>query len=158
MDSAPRSYAHVQVGTTILFSLVAAAIITVASLTFATRTVGGIRALPAPALAAVGVALVALIGAAVVFSRLDIRVESGELSWRFGLGLLEHRIPLSDIVSANVVTNPIWAGYGVRRLPGGWLYNVAGRQAVELQLRDGRRVRVGSDEPDALAQAISGGR
>ena len=151
-------YAHTQSGTAILWSLAAAAIIVVASLALTTRATGGIGALPAPALAIVGMVLVILLATAVVFSRLNVRVDNGELSWRFGLGFLEHKVPLSDIVSADVVTNPIWAGFGVRRLPNAWLYNVSGRRAVELVTRDGRRVRIGSDEPEALLQAVGGRR
>ena len=158
MDKSAQSYSHTQSGTTIIWSLVAAAIIVVGSLFLTTRSSGGIGAPPVPALAVVGLVLVILLSAAVVFSRLNVRVENGVLSWRFGLGFLEHKVPLSDIVSANVVTNPIWAGFGVRRLPDAWLYNVSGTKAVELVMRDGRRVRVGSDEPEALAQAIAAGR
>ena len=158
MERQPQSYAHTQFGAAILWSLAAAAIIVVGSLALTTRATGGIRALPTPALAIVAAVLVILLVTAVVFSRLTVRVENHELSWRFGLGLLEHTVPLSDIVSADVVTNPIWAGYGVRRLPNAWLYNVSGRQAVELVTRDGRRVRVGSDEPEALLQAVGGRR
>jgi hypothetical protein len=158
MDKATQSYSHTQFGTAILLSVAAAAIFMVTILALTTRSSGGIRALPVPALATVGLMLVMLLASALVFTRLNVRVGTGEVSWRFGLGLLEHRIPISDIVSATVVTNPIIAGFGVRRLPDGWLYNVSGTKAVELMIRDGRRVRIGSDEPEALAQAIAAGR
>ena len=158
MDKSAQSYSHTQSGTTIIWSLAAAAIIVVGSLFLTTRATGGIGALPAPALGIVGFVLVILLSAAVVFSRLNVRVENGELSWRFGLGFLEHKVSLSDIASATVVTNPMWAGFGVRRLPNAWLYNVSGTKAVELVMRDGRRVRIGSDEPEALQQAVGGRR
>jgi hypothetical protein len=158
MDKSAQSYAHTQSGTTIIWSLAAAAIIVVGSLFLTTRATGGIGALPTPALAIVGVVLVILLSAGVVFSRLNVRVENGELSWRFGLGFLEHKVPLSDIASATVVTNPVWAGFGVRRLPNAWLYNVSGTRAVELVMRDGSRVRIGSDEPEALQRAVDGRR
>jgi hypothetical protein len=34
------------------------------------------------------------------------------------------------------------------------LYNVSGTDAVEIELRSGRRFRIGTDEPKVLAQAI----
>lgn len=34
------------------------------------------------------------------------------------------------------------------------MYNVAGYDAVELELRSGRVFRIGTDEPDALLAAI----
>ncbi|HMG70293.1 MAG TPA: hypothetical protein VK544_04210 [Gemmatimonadaceae bacterium] len=158
MDKAAQSYSHTQFGTVVLLSLAAAAIIMVASFALTTGSSGGIGAMPVPALAIVGLVLVILLVLAVVFAQLNVRVGNGEVSWRFGLGLLEHRIAISDIVSAAVVTNPILAGYGVRWLPDGWLYNVSGTKAVELVMRNGRRVRIGSDEPEALAQAIAAAR
>jgi hypothetical protein len=38
--------------------------------------------------------------------------------------------------------------------PHGWLYNVAGRGAVEITLKGGRRFRIGTDEPERLCYAI----
>ena len=158
MDRAAQSYSHTQFGTAVLLSLAVAAIIMVASLTLTTGSSGGISAMSGPALAIVGLVMVILLAAAVVFAQLNVRVGDGEVSWRFGFGLLEHRIPISEIVNATVVTNPIIAGYGVRRLADGWLYNVSGTKAVELVMRDGSRVRIGSDEPEALKQAIAAAR
>jgi hypothetical protein len=54
------------------------------------------------------------------------------------------------------VRNPWYYGWGVRLTPHGILYNVSGLNAVELLLDDGRRVRVGTDEPDALVRALAG--
>jgi hypothetical protein len=34
------------------------------------------------------------------------------------------------------------------------LYNVSGTNAVEIKLRSGRRFRIGTDEPEALARAL----
>jgi hypothetical protein len=44
---------------------------------------------------------------------------------------------------------------GIRLSPGGVLWNVSGLDAVELSLDGGRRFRVGTDEPRALAAAIA---
>jgi hypothetical protein len=35
-----------------------------------------------------------------------------------------------------------------------WLWNVSGYQAVELTLNNGKRFRLGSDEPEALVNAL----
>jgi len=37
----------------------------------------------------------------------------------------------------------------------GWLYNVASGGAVQLTLGDGRRLRVGPDEPEELCRLIA---
>ena len=158
MNRAAQSYSHTQFGTAIVLTFAAAAIVMVASLALTTGSSGGIGAMPVPALAIFGLVLVILLATAVVFAQLNVRVGNGEVSWRFGLGLLEHKIPISEIVSATVVTNPIIAGFGIRWLPDGWLYNVSGTKAVQLVMVDGRHVRIGTDEPEALAQAIAAGR
>jgi hypothetical protein len=38
--------------------------------------------------------------------------------------------------------------------PHGWLFNVAGSEAVELRFDSGTKVRIGSDEPSQLMAAI----
>jgi hypothetical protein len=35
-----------------------------------------------------------------------------------------------------------------------WLWNVSGMGAVELQLKNGSRFRIGTDEPETLARAV----
>ena len=46
----------------------------------------------------------------------------------------------------------------MRRLRDGWLYNVSGRRAVELELPGGRTFTIGTDEPDTLLAAIERAR
>jgi hypothetical protein len=63
-------------------------------------------------------------------------------------------VQLADIASCAVVQNPWWYGWGIRLTPQGWLYNVAGRSAVEIRLKSGKRFRIGTDEPQQLCQAL----
>ena len=65
------------------------------------------------------------------------------------------RYYFKDIVSADVVRNPIIYGWGMHMIPRGWVYNVSGRSAVEVNLKDGTRLRLGTDEPEALVRAIT---
>ena len=41
--------------------------------------------------------------------------------------------------------------------PWGWMYNVSGLDAVEIELKGGGRFRIGTDEPDELVRAIRQG-
>ncbi len=91
----------------------------------------------------------------VLFSSLTIEVDDQELRWRFGLGVWRKSVALADIVIATPVRNPWWYGLGIHLTPYGWLYNVGGLDAVQIVLRDGRRVRLGTDEPDRLAHALA---
>jgi hypothetical protein len=46
-------------------------------------------------------------------------------------------------------------GWGIHYYGKGWLYNVAGLDAVEIRLTSGRRLRIGTDEPEVPCEAIS---
>ena len=88
-------------------------------------------------------------------SKLTIVVRPTELEWYFGPGILGHTVQRADIAGANVVRNVWWYGWGIHRTPHGWLYNVAGLDAVEVTLRNGKRFRLGSDEAATLARALT---
>jgi hypothetical protein len=45
-------------------------------------------------------------------------------------------------------------GWGIHRLARGWIYNVSGWEAVEIELASGSVHRIGTDEPRALLAAI----
>jgi hypothetical protein len=102
--------------------------------------------------------LVLLAVMAVLFASLTIEIQGGLLTVWFGPGLIRKRVPLATIRSCEVVRNPWWYGWGIRWTPRGWLYNVSGHSAVELTLQNGRRLRIGTDEPERLCQAIDQAR
>ncbi len=87
------------------------------------------------------------------FTRLTVAV-SDEIRVFFGAGRPSRRIYPADIVAVGVVRNSPWYGWGIRWIPGGWLWNAWGLDAVELSLRRGRRLRIGTDQPGDLAAAI----
>lgn len=93
----------------------------------------------------------------ILFSSLTVLVDDATLAWWFGPGapgIVRKSVPLSDIATVSVVRNPFWYGWGIHLTPQGWLYNIAGRDAVEVTLGSGKRFRLGTDEPTTLAQAI----
>jgi len=94
---------------------------------------------------------------AFAFSSLTIAVRDGQLSWWFGPGIVKKTVPLSTITSAEPTTTSIFNGWGIHLTGRGWLYNVAGRQAVLITQQDGKRFLLGTDEPDTLAQVIRTG-
>lgn len=89
------------------------------------------------------------------FSRLTVAVADGEVSATFGLGRPHRAIPLSSVVGAKQVRNSWIQGWGVRSVSDGWMYNVWGLDAVELQLDTGKVFRIGTDDGDRLHAAIS---
>ena len=90
-----------------------------------------------------------------LFSSLTIEITGEELTHYFGPGFWKKRYQLSDIESVEVVRNSWIYGWGIRLTPHGWLYNVSGLEAVQIQLRSGRKFRIGTDEPHDLKDAIN---
>lgn len=99
-------------------------------------------------------ALVVLIAIAVLFSSLTVEVSDDELRWRFGPGFWTYRLPLGDIEKVAVVRNRWTNGFGIRMAPGFRLYNVSGLDAVELRLKSKDIKRIGTDDPQGLANAL----
>jgi hypothetical protein len=98
--------------------------------------------------------LILLLAVAAVFSSLTVEVSDNELRWHFGPGLWAYRVPLSDIQTVAAVRNHWWNGFGIRIGTGFRLYNVSGLDAVELRLKSSDVRRIGTDDPQGLAQAL----
>jgi len=119
-------------------------------------TVGAVVALVAPRLPMAGLPLVAVCAVTLLlFGALTVELSHDQLRLWFGLGLVRRRIPLAGISAFRAVRNPWYCGWGIRRGPTGWLWNVSGLDAVELTFTDGRRFRVGTDEPGELVAALA---
>lgn len=109
----------------------------------------------AQSLTAFGVMVLITTLAAALFGTLTTTVDDASVLVQFGrLGLLRERIAIADITSARVVRNSVIHGIGMRYIHHGRLWNVWGLDAVELQLRNGTRFRIGTDEPQALLAAL----
>jgi hypothetical protein len=91
------------------------------------------------------------------YAKLIVTVTDAAVEVRFR-PFLTRTIPLSDIEKTEARTYaPLreYGGWGVRgSLRGTRAYNVSGNQGVELTLRDGRKLMLGSQRADHLARAI----
>ncbi len=88
------------------------------------------------------------------FYQLTTIVTESTLTVRYGIGLLAFRFPLSEITQITERTVPWYAGYGIRWVGDAWLFNVSGRDAIEVTFASGRKVWVGTDDPDGLAAIL----
>ena len=96
-----------------------------------------------------------LLAAIALFYALTIEIRDDTLYIRMGIGLIRKKVPLSNIAQARVVRIPLWAGWGIHGLPGvSWVWNVSGRDGVQLDFVKGGRLIVGTDEPEELVRAI----
>lgn len=91
----------------------------------------------------------------VLFHSLTVRVSNKTIHLSFGVGLIRKSFSIEDINEASAVSNRWYHGWGIKKISGGWLYNVSGFDAVEIKLKNGRRNRIGTDEPKKLLAAIS---
>ncbi len=96
-----------------------------------------------------------LVATLVLFFSLTVKVDRHAVIVAFGPGLVHKRIPLTQVRACRTVRNKWYYGWGLRIIPGGLLYNVAGLDAVELEMNNGHRYRIGTNEPDRLKQIIS---
>ncbi len=90
-----------------------------------------------------------------LFYSLTVEIDAEHLVFWFGPGLIRKRIGLNQIAACRVVRNRFWHGWGIHRYGNGWLYNVSGFDAVELTLQSGKQLRVGTDDPHQLHEAVS---
>ena len=88
------------------------------------------------------------------FYQLTTIVTESTLTVRYGVGLLAFRFPLSEITQITERSVPWYAGYGIRWVGDAWLFNVSGNDAIEVTFASGRKVWVGTDDPDGLAAIL----
>lgn len=89
-----------------------------------------------------------------VFHSLRVRVSRNDIVLAFGIGLVRKSFAIDHIQTAAIVKNHWYNGWGIRWIRGGWLFNVSGFDAVEIRLKNGRRYRIGTDQPRKLHAAI----
>lgn len=91
----------------------------------------------------------------IMFFGMTVIITDNEIMIRLGIGLITKSIKLSEIQSVATVKYPVYFGYGVRITPGGVLYNVNGRHAVEIVLKNKKKtIQIGTNDWDNLRNAI----
>ncbi len=138
-----KPYVHTQVGSVLLaiYGVVIPIVVYLVGVT-------GFALLPLAA-------LILVVLAAVAFATLRVSVDDRIILIRFGPGVFSRAFSLGDIDTHEVVRNRWYYGLGIRYIPGGWLFAVSGLSAVELQMKNGKRYRIGTDDPEGLSDAIT---
>ncbi len=103
---------------------------------------------------AFGVLLI-LLGCLFLFPTLTVKCDEQKLEVRFGLGLIRKRLLYKDIHSCKVVKNLWIYGFGIRLIPSGWMFNVSGLSALELQFKNGKKFRIGTDDSEKLFEFVN---
>ncbi|MFZ6733293.1 hypothetical protein ACO0LG_15300 [Undibacterium sp. Ji42W] len=91
-----------------------------------------------------------------ILGNLTIRVDATHLSWRFGwLGWPVWTVALADIRLAEPASTSFLDGWGIRRTRQGMLYNAHGKQAIRLSMRNGKSIRLGTQDPQRLLSYLT---
>ena len=153
----PVEYSHTQRGPSHWFALIVGIIVSGLPLVFGEVRVAVILALSA--------ALPAFL-VAWAFSAMTVTVDADVVEVRFRLGWPHRSIKRRNIASHEAVRSPWWYGWGLRFIPGGFMWNVWGLDSVELQMapdasdsflfadRPGKTFRIGTDDPEGLDRAL----
>lgn len=90
-----------------------------------------------------------------IFWSLTISITSTHISHAFHFGFWKKTYALSEIASFSAQKKPFWTGWGIRWMPDGWLYNVAGNDIIRIVFTNGSIVYVGTDEAQNLCAALA---
>ena len=141
------SYQHTQSGWPVRFAfgLTALGLLVMATIQpFAGRTPSAVLLIGALATAALGL----------LWSRLSVEIKGEQLRWSFGPGWPRFSLALSDIATVEITRTTFWQGWGIHRTRHGWLYNIAGWDAVRIVRNDAKQLLLGTDEPQRLKSAL----
>ena len=89
-----------------------------------------------------------------LFHSLTVRVTGDDITLAFGIGVIRKSFLIDDVESAAQVRTRWINGWGIKKIKGGWLYNVSGYDAVEIRMKNGRIYQIGTDQPNELQTAI----
>lgn len=91
------------------------------------------------------------------FSTLNVTIDANHLKIKFGYGIIRKSFNLSEITSAKAVRNHWYYGWGIRiwLWPYMVIFNVSGLDAVEIEMKNKKIYRIGTDEPESLENSIT---
>lgn len=139
-------YRHTQTGPWWIFAVGIVALVVVGGVA------GDADALLAALLAVFAVLMVAVL---LIATRLTVVADPEGLTLFFGWGWPRKRILFANVERATQVRNSWWYGFGIRKIPRGWMWNVYGLDAIEVTSTAGKPFRIGTDEPEALLAVVS---
>ena len=89
-----------------------------------------------------------------LFYALTVKISDGKLKFWFGIGLIRKTFSLEEIHSTKEVKDPWYYFWGVKSIPGGWLYAIAPGNALEIALKNGKIIHLGTNQSKKLKEAI----
>jgi len=100
------------------------------------------------------VALLLQLLATLAFCSSVITITAGSVSIHYGPGWFRRSVALKEIAACRIVRNTFAYGWGMRKAEHGYSIRLSNASAVAFELRNGRRVQIGTDRPIALVEAV----
>ncbi len=89
------------------------------------------------------------------FYSFTIQIADGNIKFWFGFGVARKSLPLEGILSVEIVKNPWYYLWGIKSIPGGWLYSIApGGRAIELIFKDDKKIHLGTNNSEEIKQRL----
>lgn len=91
------------------------------------------------------------------FHHLTVADQGEQLAMRFGpVPLFRRTVQYDDIDKAEVGRTTILDGWGIHySVRGGWVWNLWGRDCVVVHFKNGRVLRIGTDDAENLARFLN---
>jgi hypothetical protein len=145
-------YTHIGIATIILIIL--AAVLTAYVVNSALDSIAG--PVPGPVPVGIGLLVVGIfVFALAAFYSFTIQIAGGELNIWFGIGVGKKSFAINDIRSNELVKMPWYYFWGIKSIPGSWMYSIApGGKALELDFMDGGKIRLGIHRSTKIVKKI----
>lgn len=90
-----------------------------------------------------------------IFGHLKICLDERCLRWHFGFfSWPRWQLTYAEIAGVEVCESLWYEGKGIRFTKEGMLYNASGKGAIRITKTDGKKLRIGSTEPEKLCAAL----
>lgn len=149
-----NQYKHTQIGYLMLVVTLAVLVFFVWIYTMALNEVPAVDSGPNLAVSAVMFFVIFIL---LSFAKLNVSIDEKYLKVKFGYGIFKKSFLVDEIVSAKIVKNKWYYGWGVRLWfwPRMFIYNVSGFDAVEIKMTNGKIYRIGTNQPQQLELEIN---
>lgn len=95
-----------------------------------------------------------LLALLITFVAQTVEVNSEKVKIGLGPGIHLKTILIDEIIDCCVIRTTWKSMMGFGRPPSNPTYGISGLDAIELDLRNGSSIRIGTDEPDELARVV----
>lgn len=101
-----------------------------------------------------GITIPLMVWSTAMLYSLNVRIDNEFVHIVFGPWAFRKKYPLNRIMDCRLTESNLIHGWGIHMYKNGWIYNIRGFDAVEIELDSGKKIAIGTDEPKKLAEAI----